>query len=907
MRTAKWKRVLAVILSVTLVFSNGMITEAAENDAQPTSEQCEVLSQEAAKDEKALQQPESVVETVAASSGTCGENLTWTLDNNGTFIVDGTGNMADYSDGWDSIKESIKKVIIKSGVTSIGAWTFSLCKNLESVEIADSVTEIGIAAFNYCTNLKNVKIGNGVTILKSAAFRGCTSLTGIELPDSLITLEDSVFEDSGLISIVLPKGVTEIGEQVFLDIETLTSIEVDEANTVFSSMDGILYNKNKTTLILCPRKKSGEIKVPEGVKNLEKEAFCMCEMSSVVLPSTLETIGSNTFNACTNIEEIKIPEGVVTIEAGAFAGCDALKKVTIPKSVTSIGNKVFNGTYNALIYCYKNSAGHTYAIENELIFFLLDQKIQAQGNCGENLTWVLENVDGSGVLKISGTGAMKDWDIRTLWDKYPNLPEWYDIRKLISKIEIQDGVTSIGEYAFYDCTNITDITLAESVTYIGMSAFEYCSSITDIKLAESVTGIGVAAFAYCSSLKEIKLPSKLDNLATATFKGCSSLTSIEIPESVWSLSGNLFEDCTSLSYIKLPKEMGNIYWEVFKNCSSLTSIEIPDNVKEIGYSAFEGCNQLTTITLPDTINKIDSYAFKDCSSLTSIELPENVRGFEIILGSGIFQNCSNLKTVKIHNTNLRIGDNLFDGCEKVTVYCYKDSPIYTYVVEHKIPYKLLNKSVSKASVKLSASTYYYNGKSHKPTVTVKLNGKKLTKDTDYTVKYKNNKKIGTATVTITGKGKYSGSIKKNYKITVKKGASYTVGSYKYKITSSSTVAFAGLKSSKSTKVTIPNTVEIGGKSFKVTSIAAKALYKKTKVKSVIIGANVTTIGKEAFRNCSKLSSITIKSTKLKSVGKNALKGIKSTAKIKVPKKKFSAYKKLLKGKGQSSKVRIVKN
>ncbi len=134
-----------------------------------------------------------------------------------------------------------------------------------------------------------------------------------------------------------------------------------------------------------------------------------------------------------------------------------------------------------------------------------------------------------------------------------------------------------------------------------------------------------------------------------------------------------------------------------------------------------------------------------------------------------------------------------------------------------------------------------------------------------------------------------------------KGNLHTVGAYKYKIINASTVAFAGIKDAKTTKITIPKTVKISGRSFKVTSIMDKALSGKNKVTSVTIGTNVTTIGKEAFKNCKKLGTITINSTKLKTVGKNAFKGIKSNAKIKVPNKKLKLYKKLLKGKGQGKK------
>lgn len=237
-------------------------------------------------------------------------------------------------------------------------------------------------------------------------------------------------------------------------------------------------------------------------------------------------------------------------------------------------------------------------------------------------------------------------------------------------------------------------------------------------------------------------------------------------------------------------------------------------------------------------------------------------------------------------------------------------------------------SINTASVTVTGSTSY-NGKELKPKAVVKIGNKTLNADTDYTISYKNNTNIGTATMTVTGKGNYTGSTNKNFNITAKKGTTFPSGAYKYKITSASEVAFAGLKSNKTKKVNIPKTVKIGGKNFKVTSIANKALRKKTKVTSITIGANVKTIGTSAFegcskltkvtipknvtqigntafKNCKKLSSITIKSAKLKKVGKNAFKGIKSTAKIKVPSKKLKAYKKLLKGKGQSSKVKITK-
>lgn len=209
-----------------------------------------------------------------------------------------------------------------------------------------------------------------------------------------------------------------------------------------------------------------------------------------------------------------------------------------------------------------------------------------------------------------------------------------------------------------------------------------------------------------------------------------------------------------------------------------------------------------------------------------------------------------------------------------------------------------------AEVTLSKTKYTYDGKAKKPTVSVTLDGKTLEKDTDYTVEYKDNKNIGKATVTITGIGNYSGTITKKFTISLEKGDTFTSGKYKYKVTGSSTVAFNGIKSTSTTKVTIPDTVTYGGKTFKVTAIADSALKNKTKVTSVTIGENVTKIGKNAFSGCKALKTIVVNCTELKSVGKNAFKGIYAKATIKVPAKEYSSYKELLSSKGQGKNVTI---
>lgn len=222
------------------------------------------------------------------------------------------------------------------------------------------------------------------------------------------------------------------------------------------------------------------------------------------------------------------------------------------------------------------------------------------------------------------------------------------------------------------------------------------------------------------------------------------------------------------------------------------------------------------------------------------------------------------------------------------------------------PKALALSTLQDSEVTLSETSYIYDGTEKKPEVTVILNGKTLVKDKDYTVSYKNNKKIGTATVTISGIGNFSETVSTTFTIQAKKGTAFNYGKNKYKVTGAATVAFTGIKSAKTTSVTIPATVKYGGKTFKVTSIAGKALKNKTKVKKVTIGKNVNSIGGSAFYGCKKLKTITIKSTVLKKAGKNAFKGISKKAVIKVPKSKLSSYKKLLKKKGQGTEVKIKK-
>ena len=249
----------------------------------------------------------------------------------------------------------------------------------------------------------------------------------------------------------------------------------------------------------------------------------------------------------------------------------------------------------------------------------------AEGNNGDNLTWIL---DDEGVLTISGTGAMANWN----WKGLP----WYANKDKIESVVIEDGVTSIGANAFDGCSGLTSITIPSSVTSIGEHVFDGCSGLTSITIPSSVTSIGAYAFSGCSGLTSITIPSSVTSIGWGAFDGCSGLTSITIPSSVTSIGAY-----------------------AFNGCSGLTSITIPSSVTSIGWGAFDGCSGLTSITIPNSVTSIGAYAFRGCSGLTRvIYLGTEEKWNNLTIGS---DNDYCLKATKIFHVHIPANDFSFNA------------------------------------------------------------------------------------------------------------------------------------------------------------------------------------------------------------------------------------------------------
>ena len=272
------------------------------------------------------------------------------------------------------------------------------------------------------------------------------------------------------------------------------------------------------------------------------------------------------------------------------------------------------------------------------------------GTCGTNLTWELSD----GILTISGTGKMNNYSSSySPWDSYLNK---------ISAVIISESVTSIGNYAFSNCVNLTSVTIPNSVTSIGDYAFNKCGGLTYITIPNSITSIGGYAFGYCNNLISIEIPNSVKSIGESAFSNCSSLTSIIIPNSVSSLKRHIFGGCSSLTSIEIPNSITNIGSYAFSVCSSLISVEIPNSVTGIGGDAFFGCSSLTSVTIPNSVISIGAEAFERCSSLTSVEIPNSVTS----IGDRAFDYCSSLTSIEIPNSVKTMGENAFSDCSKLT-------------------------------------------------------------------------------------------------------------------------------------------------------------------------------------------------------------------------------------------------
>ena len=564
-----------------------------------------------------------------------------------------------------------------------------------------SVTSIQYSAFQYCSNLTSITIPSSVKKIEEDAFSGCTGLTKVITtdindwlkiqfatnPSNPLLYANHLYnnENTEITNLVIPNGVTTINDYAFAGCSGLTSITIPSSVTSI----GMCAFDDCTGLT--------SITIPKGVRTIGSSAFSGCSgLTSITLPSSVTTIGSSVFSGCSKLTSITIPSSVKSIGESAFWNCSSLTSVTIPSSVTTIDR-----------YAFAGCSGLTSIIIPGNVWKIDDF---AFSRC-ENLITV--TIKSASIVQNNYT----NYTIESIFGSQ------------VKKYILGDGITSIGERAFYMCENLTSINIPKNITSIGSNAFDYCTSlksvtidsdaimskehttktnlsvlfgaqVTDYTIGNNVKKIGDLAFSGCSGLTSITLPSSVTTIGSSAFSGCSGLTSITIPEGVTTIGERAFSGCTGLTKV-IVSDIAKWCSISFNSYSSnplyyakhlysdenseITELAIPDGVTSIGYAAFSGCSGLTSVTIPESVTTIGGSAFSGCSGLTSITIPESVTTIggsafsgcsgltSITIPEGVtsidkyaFDDCSGLTSITIPNSVTSIGDWAFSGCSGLT-------------------------------------------------------------------------------------------------------------------------------------------------------------------------------------------------------------------------------------------------
>ena len=695
-------------------------------------------------------------------------------------------------------------ITIPKNVTTIGESAFEGCTKLTTITIPNNVTTISERAFCDCKSLEAIEIPDNITSIENGAFEGCTALKIITIPKNVKIIDQYAFYNcTALTSVTIGEGVTTIDAYAFLNCTALTTI------TFLKNVTTIVYcafdNCNALSSVNVPCNWDGSIYFGEIKLNIAehkpiKTATCISKAECSVCgeygdfaPHTYENgkcTAANCNNACahetitdgvcvacggkhcgktetdkvvwfydasddgndetlpiltitgkgamadfnatsapwksyqSNITTVVIGSGVTAIGNYAFSGCKALASVTIPESVTTIGAGAF-------YFCIK------------LISITIPESVTTISNSAFYSCTALTSIE----VDVNNSTYLSD-DNGVLFNKDKTELICYPVGKTATSYTIPDGVKSIGDIAFYDCTSLTTIEIPDSVTTIGEYAFNGCTALASVTIPDSVETIGSQAFSYCTSLTTVSAPCSWNEKPLYTFEdwvkvvipkhtiennNCtvckgSKCGATESDTVTWVYDeGTLYINGTGamvadydgsnmpwysyqdkITKIIIENGVTTIGMSAFSGCDNLTSVTIPKSVTTIGMAAFSGCG-LTSVTIPESVTEIDDRAFIYCRSLTSVEIPESVT----TIGESAFYGCSELTSVKIGNDETEIDDYAFDGCNKlstVNVPCDWDTENPPYAFDESVLEKYHNIVTDEAKAPTCTATGLTEGK-----------------------------------------------------------------------------------------------------------------------------------------------------------------------------------------------------
>ena len=621
-----------------------------------------------------------------------------------------------------------KNTTIPNGIVSIRDYAFSDCSGLTSIEIPNSVTSFGEGAFSGCSGLTSIEIPNSVTSIGGEAFYRCFGLTSIEIPNS----------------------VTSIGDAVFSGCSNLESIIVASGNPKYDSRENcnaIIETSTNTLILGC-----NNSTIPNTVTSIGEDAFCYCSgLTNVIIPNSVTSIGHEAFYDCSGLTSIEIPSSVISIGASVFYGCFNLTNIAVPDNVISVGHSAFESTpwYNNLpagviyignvLYKYKGMmpentsivvkdgttmiSERAFSYSNELVGIEIPSSVTSIGdeafyNCsGLTSIEIPNSVTSIGDEAFSGCSKLESIIVASGNPKYDSRENCNAIIETSTNTlilgcnnsTIPNGVVTVGDRAFYNCSGLTNITIPSSVTSIGYGAFWSCSGLTSIEIPNSVISIGEWAFCYCTGLTSIEIPSSVTYIGGGAFNGTAwynnlpggvvyvgrilygykgempSNTSIVVKDGTIMICGSAFDGCSGLANIEIPNSVviiggdafygtywynnqpdgvvyaGNVLYDYKGDMPENTIIVIKDGTISITDGAFSEMEEIIGVEIPNSVKYIGDENF-DNTAISSIEIPEGVES----LGEIVFGGCYALTDVVIPSSVKSIGEYAFAYCPALT-------------------------------------------------------------------------------------------------------------------------------------------------------------------------------------------------------------------------------------------------